>query len=119
MLNETKLREYGIDVEQGLAYCAEDPEFYEEMLREYVNEAEMKTEELREFFDAQDWGNYAIRVHSLKNTSKMIGAEAFGERARELEFAAKEGNEAVILDVHAAFLTDYQALAGSIQESIG
>ena len=31
MLNIAALTDAGIDTEEGMAYCADDPEFYEEM----------------------------------------------------------------------------------------
>ena len=39
MLNLQGLRALGLDVEEGMAYCADDEDFYEEMLDEYVREA--------------------------------------------------------------------------------
>ena len=129
MLKETVLREHGIDMSEGLAYCADDPEFYEEMLREYVIEGQDKTGELREFFASEDWSNYAIRAHSVKNTSKMIGAEELSEQARALELAAKElvpensaakeQNAAAVREMHEDFLDAYQHLLGALDEMLG
>ena len=70
MLDTEKLTSLGIDAEEGLAYCADDPEFFKEMLAEYVAERELNTAELGRFFAAADWTNYRIRIHSVKNTSR-------------------------------------------------
>ena len=39
MLDTEALHRIGIDTEEGIAYCADDPEFYEDMLREYLQRA--------------------------------------------------------------------------------
>ena len=118
MLNTEALAAAGIDPEEGLAYCADDPEFYEEMLTEYVREADAGIRELARFFGARDWRNYGIRAHALKSTSRTIGAQAFSEQAREMEAAAKEGKEELLLSRHAAFTAEYAALADAIRRAI-
>ena len=115
MLDEAALAKLGIDAGEGMAYCADDPEFYEEMLGEYVREGDERLAELEKFFEGGDWPNYAIRAHSAKNTSRMIGARALSERARELELAAKAGDAEQVAAAHGAFLADYAALIGGIR----
>ena len=119
MLDTNQLTTLGVDAADGLAYCADDPEFYEEMLAEYVNEGEANREQMQRFFEDQDWDNYRIRAHSVKNTSRMIGAAALSERAHALELAAKERDAAAIRGLHAPFLADYAALVDAIREMIG
>ena len=119
MLDRSALERIGLDTEAGLAYCADDPEFYEEMLEAYAAEGRERAGELRRFFDARAWADYAIRAHSVKSTSRMIGAEALSEKARELESAAKQGNAQAILDGHDAFMAEYEALIGSLRAMIG
>lgn len=119
MLDTDKITALGIDVADGLAYCADDPEFYVEMLAEYVHEGEANRVQLRQFFDEQDWDNYRIRAHSVKNTSRMIGAAALSERAHALELAAREQDAETILASHAVFLADYTALVDAIRGLIG
>lgn len=118
MLNENALRALEIDMAEGLACCADDPEFYEEMLGEYAAEGPARAEELQRFYEAADWADYAIRAHSVKSTSRMIGADAFAERARILETAAKAGDAAAVRAAHDAFLRDYRALQRGIREAL-
>ena len=47
MLDMTKLAALGLDTGEGLAYCADDPEFYEEMLSDYVTEGEKRMDAMR------------------------------------------------------------------------
>ncbi len=117
MLNLAALTAAGIDTEEGMAYCADDPEFYEEMLKEFVSEAISRPEEMGKLLSVADWVNYGIHAHTLKSTSRMIGALAFSERARAMEMAAKAGNGDVILSNHASFAAEYAALVDAIRKA--
>ena len=119
MLNSQALEKMGIDANEGLAYCADDPEFYEEMLGEYRAEGRARLDELRRFFEQRDWKNYAIRAHSAKSTSKMIGAKALSEKARELEMAGKAEDEQAISALHEPFACEYGALLDQLDALLG
>ena len=63
MLDTEALHRIGIDTEEGIAYCADDPEFYEDMLREYLQESDGRAADLRRFYALQDWaGLVSVRV---------------------------------------------------------
>ena len=115
MLNTDALTLLDIDAEEGLAYCADDPDFYEEMLLEYLNESAGRLAELEQFYAARNWDRYAICAHSVKSSSRMIGAKGPAEFARELEMAAKEGNETLLLSGHDRFLTEYRSLTEKLR----
>ena len=117
MLNMDALTAAGIDTEEGLAYCADDPEFYEEMLMEFVSEAMSRPEEMNRLLSSADWVNYGIHAHTLKSTSRMIGALSFSEQARELEMAAKAGDGDMIFSRHASFAAEYAALVDAIRKA--
>ena len=119
MTDAAALEALGIDPAEGLAYCADDPEFYEEMLAEYLNEGGDGLNGLSQDHEAQNWGGYRIRVHSLKNTSRMIGAAGLSERSFALETAAKEGRLAEMGAEHAAFLAEYRALLDGLRRLLG
>lgn len=112
------LKGIGIDTEEGLAFCADDPEFYEEMLEEYISESDEKINSLEGHFKEKDWANYGICAHSMKSTSRMIGAKDFSVHALEMEMAAKEGNAAAIEENHIAFLDEYQTLISSLRNAV-
>jgi HPt (histidine-containing phosphotransfer) domain-containing protein len=42
----------------------DNEEFYREMLKEYLSSG--KAEAMKQYFEAQDWENYRITVHALK-----------------------------------------------------
>ena len=47
------------------------------------------SEKIQNFYEIEDWHNYQILVHSLKSSSKSIGAEKLSAKALALESAAK------------------------------
>lgn len=118
MLNIAALADAGIDTEEGMAYCADDPEFYGEMLGEFVSEAVPRLEGMDRLLSDADWAGYGIHAHTLKSTSRMIGALALSERARAMEIAAKEGDGDTILSSHASFAADCAALVDAIRKAV-
>ena len=112
------LREAGVDPAVGLGYCREDASVYRMLLEEYAKGEEEKTRSLRRYYDARDWKNYAVLVHSLKSASRMIGASALSDAAAELEAAADEGREQDIVRGHAPALEAYSATARAIRETL-
>ncbi len=115
MLNTEALHRIGIDTEEGIAYCADDAEFYEDMLREYLQESDGRAADLRRFYASQDWSQYGLCAHSVKSTSKMIGAKAVSELAREMEFACRNGDAASVLAGHDRFLREYTDLVDGLR----
>ncbi|MCR5090986.1 MAG: response regulator [Oscillospiraceae bacterium] len=109
----------GIDVKAGLRYSQNDEDFYRTLLGQYVSEASEKRTALRRFYEAEDLPNYAITVHALKSTSKMIGAEALSETARKLEQAAKNGDMALLRRFHGGMLEDYTGLTRNLASLLG
>ena len=104
----------GIDVQVGLSYCMEDMDFWREMVSQYV--AENRGEELVDFFETEDWENYRITIHALKNTSLTIGAVQLSEGAKELERACKEHRFDDVKAGHEKWLSEYRQLIEHIQK---
>ncbi|PWJ61588.1 MULTISPECIES: hybrid sensor histidine kinase/response regulator [unclassified Fibrobacter] len=97
-----------IDVKQGLAYCAESEDFYQEMVEEYLKSNPVS--ELQKFLDAGDCANYRIVVHALKSSSRTIGAEKLAKMAENQERAAAAGNLAEVQENHGALALAYKSL---------
>lgn len=119
MLNLQGLSALGLDVEEGMAYCADDEDFYEEMLGEFALEAQKGLEDLIQGYASRDWERYALRAHTIKSTSRMIGAKEVSEKARQLEHSAKTGEEEMLHTMHEPFLTEYRGLTEGIRKNIG
>ena len=112
------LREAGIRPDAGLFYCQGDAELYHTLLTEYLNEYPEKAELLRSTFAAGNWKDYSIYAHSLKSSSRMLGAGSLSETAARMEAAANAGNEAAIRKEHAAMMAGYEAAAGAIRNCV-
>ena len=115
MLERDALAGLGIDVDEGVACCAGDPEFFDEMVVEYLDESAERLDELARLYESRDWPQYARCAHSVKSTSLMIGARSIAELARTMELAGKEGDEAAILAGHERFLEQYASFAAGLR----
>ena len=116
------LREFtklGIDTAAGLHYCNQDEEFYYSLLLQYAGDMEKKLSLLEQYRTEKNYPDYAIHIHSIKSTSKMIGATELSEEARELELAAKEGNEAVIEAKHDTVIRGLESLTKALLSLLG
>ena len=94
------LSSLGINTSKGLQYCQNDEEFYETLLLQFATESVGKRKEMEKFYEEENLHRYSILVHALKSTAKMIGAAELSEKAKALEFAAKEGNLSFIHENH-------------------
>ena len=108
------LKKAGIETRTGLHYCQNDEDFYRSVLAEYAHGEAEKAESLKKSFEEENWHDYAIYVHALKSTSKMIGASALSSKAARLESAANDGDSGTIRAEHDAMLREYKAVAEAI-----
>ena len=102
----------GLDVETGMSYCMDDPDFYKEMLGEYANDRQ--DERLEEMFAKEDYANYEIIIHAMKNTSMTIGAVKLSEAAKELEMACKREDAQFVKEHHGSWVEQYRKLLADI-----
>ncbi|SDY02292.1 Hpt domain-containing protein [Ruminococcaceae bacterium YAD3003] len=105
----------GIDPKIGLPYCQNDEAFYRSMLNEYAHSKIEREAVLKKSFSESDWKTYAIHVHSLKSTSKMIGALALSEQAAKLEAAANAGDGNTIRYEHDSMMQKYEDAVNAIK----
>ena len=102
-----RLSSIGVDTEKGLFYSQNDRDFYESLLAQYLKESVKKKQIISEALKAGDMKSYSIQVHSIKSTSKMIGALTLSEEARLLEEAAKSNDREYVDEYHEAMMTSY------------
>ena len=112
------LEKVGINVKTGLGYTSNDTGFYLEILQDYVASFDETKKVLLDSLQKKDLKNYEIKVHSLKGTSKTIGAMDFSEKAKAMEYAAKEGNTALLEAENEGMLKAYEELVRNIEEII-
>ena len=104
-----------LDIKAGMSCCMEDAEFYTEMIEIYLQGD--KRQVIEKAIETGNMKEYETYVHALKSTSLNIGATDLSERARALEFAAKEGNIRYIEENHGAVMQKYGELLGSLQKA--
>ena len=111
-----ELTALGIDINSGLMYCAGEMDFYTEILKEYVKSYAEKRNSLDTFLKENDLNNYKIVVHSLKSSSKTIGAMDLSEQARLLEEASGNGDNGYVLAKHDAAMNDFDMITSRIAD---
>ncbi|MCR5675958.1 MAG: response regulator [Lachnospiraceae bacterium] len=114
-----ELENHGVNTKTGMTFCQNDREFYGQMLAQYGSEGEKKHADLDRYLAAGDLKNYEVLIHSVKSSSKMIGAMDLFERARQLEEAAKAGDGETIRRDHGGVMADYDGLTGLIRLLFG
>ncbi len=112
------LEKAGLNLSDGLRFCAGEESFYIEMLDSYSEGAASKGGLLEDYYREGKWNDYQILVHSIKSTSKTIGSEAAFSLAKSLEEAAGEGNSDFINVNHRKFMEIYKQLASDIRAAI-
>lgn len=109
------LEDFGIDTRLGISYCM-DERFYIEMLNKFADDAPEKRKAIVDAYEGADWEKYAIFVHALKSTSKMVGILALSEKARDMETASKQRDIEYVKARHQLLLNEYQLVVDKINE---
>ena len=112
------LSDAGIDPETGLKYCQNDEDFYRSMLADYVQSRKEKERELKNNFESENWHDYSIYAHSLKSSSKMIGALKLSELAAKMEEAADNGDSDFVRMNHDLMMSGYDNIVLAITKLI-
>ena len=113
------LEDKGFNVSSGLIYCMEDNDFYREMLTDYALSYEKRTGELNSALDGGEIKLYCTLIHALKSTSRTIGADDVSELAKELEFAAKADDIALINSRHGEVISLFDKRVRQIKSALG
>ena len=114
----SSLRSVGIEPKAGLKYCQDDEKLYRSLLAEYAYGELEKSHNLQKSYEAANWHDYSIYVHSIKSSSKMIGATALSLRAGKLEAAANAGDSGTIKTEHDLLMEEYEVVTAVIRSVI-
>ncbi|MGN0651282.1 MAG: PocR ligand-binding domain-containing protein [Oscillospiraceae bacterium] len=93
----------GLNTEKAIQLLGNQTLFMQ-VLKEYYLSIDSRAQTLTKMLESGDIGGYTIDVHSLKSTSRQIGAEELGELAFELEKAGKANDERFIRKHHGELL---------------
>ncbi len=94
-------------------------EAYLSTLKIYYEFIDEKAKELDHLLLEGDSENYAIQVHALKSSLRIIGAEGLGEEAQRLENSGKEGDMEYIRSHHEDFLSACVSLKEPLAQVFG
>ncbi len=103
-----KLKDYDIDPSTGLKYCQQDVDFYKQLMKQFVEESVTKKEGMSTSLEKKDWKSYAIYVHAIKSTAKMIGATELSGLAQRQEADAKADNGDAVMETREELMALYE-----------
>ena len=76
----------GLNIEEGIKHCG-SIDAYVDALTVFAGSIEAAADDIENYYKSEDWKNYTTKVHALKSTAKVIGADELSEKARRLEDA--------------------------------
>ena len=106
-----------IDPVSGIEYCGSE-EDYMETLSIFSASIGSKSKKIEKAWQEQDLKNYTILVHSLKSTSRIVGAKSLSDLAFQLEMAGKEANNSLIAEKTPGLLEMYRSLQEPLEEIV-
>lgn len=104
----------GIDVAAGMEYFGNNETTYREVLSDYMDNIEERAKTIEQAVSESNIETYVIETHSLKSTSKSIGALALSQLAEELEACGKSGEWETIVAKTPTLLSMYRDLYDAI-----
>ena len=91
-----------MNLDMGINFCGGSKDFYLEILGDFVHD--LKYQEMLDDYEQKDWKNYAIIVHGIKGSARMLGFSDLGDMAETLQFAAEKEEADTILSEHGKML---------------
>ena len=95
-----------IKYEEGLKNSGSE-ESYFNILKVYYESIELTKGNIGQAFDEKNWKDYTSYVHSLKSTSRTIGANVLADLAASIEHAGSIGDTVYIKDHNSELMNRY------------
>ncbi|MBQ8946647.1 MAG: response regulator [Lachnospiraceae bacterium] len=103
-----------LDIQKGISNCG-DAGSYISALRTYAEAADDNLDSIEGFFKDKNYQDYTIRVHALKSSSRIIGAEKIGSLAELMENAGNAGDAGLIEEKTPELLDLYRELTDRLR----
>lgn len=113
---ETEFKFIHIDARKGLYHSGNNIKSYEEVLKAYYEEGAKKKKILHRAFNKRDTKQYMISVHTLKSTSKNIGAEELAMQSEQLENAVRQKDWRYVLAKHGLVYELYERVLCELED---
>ena len=107
-----------LNTKTGMKYCRGNPEMYRSLLSIYAAQAQEYIKRLETDISSRNMEDYAIAAHSIKSSSKNIGAEKLSNLAKLQEVFAKQNNPTEVLSVHGLFVDTLGDVIEEIQRCL-
>ena len=104
-----------LDTELGMFLCG-DPEDYLDALSVFAGSILPKSEKIEKALSSGDIVTYTNLVHSLKSSSRTVGATEVSECARALEAAGKNNDMGILEEGTKQLLSMYKELEAPLKE---
>lgn len=104
-----------LDTELGMFLCG-DPEDYLDALSVFAGSIQPKSEKIEKALSSGDIVTYTNLVHSLKSSSRTVGATEVSECARALEAAGKNNDTGILEEGTKQLLSMYKELEAPLKE---
>lgn len=104
-----------LNLRSAIEHCG-TAKSYLEALSVFVNCVSEKSDELEQLLKNEDWKTYTLRIHSLKSTARLIGADTLSDLAAELESAGEQTDAARIKKDTPVFLEKYRAFSSLLPD---
>ena len=104
-----------IDIPEGIKHCG-SAAAYIDTIKIYSETAAANIEEIERFWNNGDIRRATVKIHALKSTSRIIGADGLGAFAEKLEKAGNAGDTERLADELPRLLSDYRKLTERLAE---
>ena len=98
----------GLDLNDALEYTG-SPKHLLKFVKTFYESLDSKADVIEEALSIGDLDLYAIKVHALKSAARVMGAKSLASLAKELEYAAKDGDSATVNSQNEALLNLYRS----------
>lgn len=102
------------DREIAMRYCGNSEDIYYDVMKSYASQGKKYIGVLNDLLAQSDWGDYAIIVHAIKNTSSTVGAKGLSSIAFQLERVARKHQVNEVKELHNGFIKE---LARAVDEA--
>ena len=106
-----------LNARDGVEHCG-GVDSYLDALKVFATSILSNSDEIEKFYNAGDWKNYTTKVHALKSSARVIGANELSEKARRLEDAGNSGYINEIQQDTAPLLKLYRSYAEKLSPLI-
>lgn len=106
----------GLDVDAAMQYAGDDEDILAQIVESISSGCEKMIKTLRGDLDASDYDAYRMDAHSVKGLMATIGLASLSDRARQHEYAARDGDTEFIKKDCEAFFEEYRTVCEKLKQ---